>query len=55
MIEAGAMTPTDIPGWIAFLPKLIPGAIALGVLTIVVENTERGRRIADRVIGWILR
>jgi hypothetical protein len=46
---------TDVDGWISLMPiALVLGVLILGG-TALLEQTERGRRFADRVIERIER
>lgn len=48
------MTTTDLPAWIAFAPWALLAGLAVLGLTALIEGTERGRAICDRLIERIV-
>jgi len=49
------MTPTDVAGWVQLAPILCLAFLALLGLAGIIEGTDRGRRLADRLVRWVVR
>ena len=49
------LTPTDVAGWIAVIPWLLLALAIVGAAAWLLEETERGRELTERVLDRVLR